>query len=62
MKELEEKHPYYAQIEDICLLVGPKDIFPSSAFDVINEQIIFKEAMSTKGSAGPPGMYAECIS
>ena len=48
MKELKQKHPNYAQIVDNCLLFGLKDIFPSSTFDVINEQIIFKSAMQQK--------------
>ena len=59
MKELKEKHQDYAQIEDNCLLFGPKYMFPSSAFDVIDEQIIFKAAMRTKCSTGHSGMDAE---
>ena len=59
LKELTEKHPEAAPICDETLLFGPIDYIPSSIFDSINEESIYKAALYTKGAAGPSGMDAE---
>ena len=56
MKELKEKHPEAAPISDNILLHGPIDLIPSCFFDSIDETLVFKAALNTKGSAGPSGM------
>ena len=59
LKGLKEKHPEAADIAEESLLHGPIDHIPPSAFDLIDEKMIFDAATKTKGPAGPSGMGAE---
>ena len=52
---LQEKHPSAEPIADDTLLNGPIREIPPSIFEFIDEQLIMKIALKTKGSAGPSG-------
>ena len=41
---------------DVALLRGPIDDLPVSVIEGINDQLIMKAALRTKGSAGPTGL------
>ena len=58
-QELNEKHPKAAPVSDNSLLYGPIDYIPKCIFDSIDEMLVLKAALNTKGSAGPSGMDAE---
>ena len=59
LAELEKQHPPAAGIKEESLLHGPLDLIPPGIFDLIDERMIYKAAMRTRGSAGPSGMDAE---
>ena len=59
IQDLKQKHPTAAPIADNCLLYGPIDSIPKCFFDSIDEQLILKAALRTKGSAGSSGMDAD---
>ena len=59
IKELKQKHPTAAEVQEGSLLYGPMDYVPPNTFDLIDEQTIYNAAIKTKGSAGPSGMDAE---
>ena len=50
---LEEKHPPSSKIESDTLINGPLEQVNSIHFAGIDEQIVMKAALWTKGSAGP---------
>ena len=50
--ELVNKHPTPQQVENGSLLFGPKLQVFSSYYSNINEQLIHRAALMTKGSAG----------
>ena len=57
--ELKEKHPPPSKIQPYSLLFGPIDLVPNSVFDSIDETMIYKVAMVTKGAGGPSNFDAE---
>ena len=59
MEELNQKHPRPAPIKYDTLLNGPVDIVPECLFENIDEQMVLKATLDTKGSAGPSGMDVE---
>ena len=56
LEDLTQKHPAPAPILENSLLHGPVNQVPPAIFDIMDEQLILKAAMRTKGSAGPSGM------
>ena len=59
LKSLKEKHPSPGRIQPFSLLNGPIDDVPSAYFDCIDEEMIYKAAMATRGAAGPSKLDAE---
>ena len=59
IKGLKSKHPEPGRVADGSLLRGPIDDLPASFVEGINEQLIMKAALRTKGSAGPSGLDAD---
>ena len=59
LEELKEKHLHAATTQEDNLLFGAIDYIPPSIFDSINEDMVYKAALNTKGPAGPLGMDAE---
>ena len=60
MKDLSEKHPPPADIQDGALLPGPiPPATPASYFDCIDEQQVMKAAKLTKGAGGPSQLDAK---
>ena len=59
LEELKRKHPHAATIQEDSLLHGPIDYISPNIFDSIDEDIVYKAALNTKGAAGPSGMDAE---
>ncbi|XP_068684892.1 uncharacterized protein [Montipora foliosa] len=59
LQGLKDKHPEAAEIAEESLLHGPINSIPPGVFDLIDEEMIFKSASRTKGSAGPSGMDSE---
>ena len=57
--ELQEKHPAANPVAPGSLLFGPKLKLSSSFFSDIDEQLIQRAALLTKGSAGPSGMDSD---
>ena len=53
LKDLQEKHPPAAPIQEGALILGPVNNVPPSYFDSIDEQMIAKAAQQTKGAGGP---------
>ena len=49
LKSLKEKHPSPGRIQPFLLLNGPIDNVPSAYFDCIDEEMIYKAAMATRG-------------
>ena len=59
IKGLKSKHPEPGRVADGSLLRGPIDDLPASFVEGINEQLIMKTALRTKGSAGPSRLDAD---
>ena len=59
LNDLHEKHPPAEPIMENSLLYGPIRDIPPSIFEMIDEQLIMKVALQTKGSAGPSGADAD---
>ena len=59
LEELKGKHPHAATIQEDSLLYGPIDYISPNILDSIDEDIVYKAALNTKGAAGPSGMDAE---
>ena len=58
LNELQEKHPNPINVADCSLLNGPIRDIPPSIFNIIDEQLIMKVTLQTRGSAGPSGADA----
>ena len=60
IKELKEKHPRADPVISAdALFQGPMEATEAYIFDAIDEQLIKKAALQTKGSAGPSGMSSD---
>jgi len=59
IKGLKAKHPDPGKVSDDSLLRGPVDQLPASFVEGINEQLIMKASLRTKGSSGPSGLDAD---
>ena len=59
INELQTKHPIANPVKYGSILLGPKLQVPSSYFNDIDEHLIQKAALLTKGSAGPSGLDAD---
>ena len=59
MTELQEKHPKAEPVSSNCLLFGPLNEVPEYIFDEIDEHLIMKTALQSKGAAGPSALDAE---
>ena len=59
LQELREKHPKPAKVQPHTLLMGPIDEVSPALFDQIDEEMIFKAAMHTKGAGGPSNFDAD---
>ena len=60
LTELEMKHPPASSMrKEESFLHGPLDLIPPGIYELIDEQLIYRSALRTKGSAGPSGMDAE---
>ena len=58
LNDLREKHPLSEPIAEGALLNGPIRNVPPGIFNMIDEQLIMKVALRTRGSAGPSGADA----
>ena len=61
MTELQEKHPKAEPVSGDCLLSGPLIDVPEYVFDEIDEHLIMKTALQSKGAAGPSGLNGELL-
>ena len=59
IEELKRKHPTAAKPDDSVLIQGPKPIVDPVMFENIDESVIIKSALRTKGSSGPSGLDAD---
>eukprot|EP00794_Sanderia_malayensis_P001504 gene1504-biopygen1250 len=57
--ELQKKHPQAADIDESVLLQGPIPFVDPVFFENLDDSIILKAAMQTRGSSGPSGLDTE---
>ena len=58
MNQLRQKHPEAQEATLGALLSGPIEPIPDTFFCKINEEMVRKAALRTKGSGGPSGVNA----
>ena len=58
LNEPQEKHPNPINVADCSLLNGPIRDIPPSIFNIIDEQLMIKVTLQTRGSPGPSGADA----
>ena len=58
IEQLHEKHPEGEEINDVMLLQGPEKYVHPVIFDEMNEDLVQKVAMKTRGAAGPSNFDA----
>ena len=59
LKFLQTKHPKAIIARTEALLLGPKKLIHSVVFDDIDEELVLKETIKTKGGCGPSGFDAD---
>ena len=61
LTELQEKHPKAEPVSSDCLLFGPLTDVPKDVFEEIDEHLLMKTALQSKGAAGPSCLDSELM-